>query len=370
MRPIPFLFALALLGSSLAITATEPEKTESASPETSDKSAPAPPFMAGEEFPLEGLPTKWLRGATIASMDPGIAYVVTRWDTRGRRVAPGHNIIRPITEVGPHPRLQGLVLFAGDDISTERLERRLSYPSQQNDLPLADARSTDNPTSRLWLSRMATPDINTVVVRNARVVWAGNGFDLEAEALRPFLVDDFDYKKYVAQKAQSDALAKKQLNLIVKEYPAAARAGEKERVDAILAELQATENLHPFIGMRLHDALFQRALEADDIPGALATMQAMVGAYPESKEVYSWAHKVINSSEPVLQPGQAQAGRAAAKVAELRNDHVSIHWWRAAAEHFLKAGDKKAALEALEAAEKSSDTYKKLQTYRGVKKSD
>ncbi len=367
MRPTLIACTAALLGSAVFITAAEPTTatTTDAAAATTEAAAqekPAP-FAAGDAFPIDALPTTWLRGEPVRSMEPGITYVITRWNTRGFRIAPGHNIADTLAEIGPHPRLRPIVIFEGDTIPREKLDRLLAYPSHRNTLPLADATAADNPTSRLWLPRMADSDLNTVVVRDARVVWAGNGFDLEPETLTPFLTEEFNYEKYASEKTARDARIQVQVKLILKDYPAAVRAKDTQRADAILAELKAEKNLHPFIGMRLYDALFQRALTAGDIPGALAAMQAMVDAYPNDKGVQSWAHKVINSSEPVLEPGQAQAGRAAARVAELRDDPISIQWWRSAAKHFLNAGDKPAALTALESAEKSSDTYKKLQTY-------
>ncbi len=361
MHPNLILFTAALLGTAVSTTAAEPV-TDAPPSEVAAEQIPAA-FAAGDAFPIDALPTLWLRGEPIRSMEPGIAYVITRWNTRGFRAAPGHNLTDTLAATGPNPRLQPIVVFSGDTIPREKLERLLAYPSHRNTLPLADASAADNPASRLWLPRMAKSDLNTVVVRDARVVWAGNGFDLEPETLAPFLTDDFDYQQYTRDKAARDARIKVLATLIIKDYPAALRAKDSERADAILAELKAEKDLHPFIGMRFYDALFQRALTAGDIPGALAAMQAMVDAYPNEKGVQSWAHKVINSSEPVLQPGQAQAGRAAARVAELRDDAVSLQWWRSASNHFLNAGDKPAALAALESAEKSSATYKKLQTY-------
>ncbi len=371
MRPTLIACTAALLGSAVFTTAAESTTATTtdaaAATETPAQEQPAS-FAAGDAFPIAALPTTWLRGEPIRTMEPGITYVITRWNTRGPGAAPGYNLTKTLAEIGPQPRLQPLVIFAGDDIPREKLERLLAYPSHRNALPLADATVADNLTSRLWLPRMAKSDLNTVVVRDARVVWAGNGHDLGPETLTPFLTEDFDYEKYTAEKAVRDARIQVLATLILKDYATALREGNTERADAILAELKAEPNLHPFIGMRLYDALFQRALTAGDIPGALAAMHAMVDAYPDEKGVQSWAHKVINSSEPVLAPGQAQAGRAAARVAELRNDAASIQWWRAAASHFLNAGDKPAALAALESAERSSETYKKLQTYLAAEK--
>lgn len=360
MYPILSLLAVALFSTAIS-TAAEP----AASAKTTAK---ATAFKAGDPFPTEGLPTTWLRGKPVRSMDNGIAYVITRWNTRGFRVAPGHNIVSALEEVGSHPRIQAMVLFENDDIPREKLDRLLAYPSHRNTLPLADATVPENLAAELWLSRMMGSRINTVVVRDGRVLWAGSGFDLKKETLLPFLSEKFSYEQYEKDQAAYKARLQELMQLIMKDYPAAMQEQNTARADAILEELKAEENLHPFIGMRLYDALFQRELNAKDIPGALATMQAMVDAYPNEKGVHSWAHKVINSCEPTLLPGQAQSGRAAARVAELRDDHISIHWWRSAAEHFLKAGDKPAALAALESAEKASKTYKRLQTYLAAEK--
>ena len=365
IRPTYLLFGAAACVCVIlpATAAPEPAATEQKNPATTA-------FEPGDAFPADGLPSQWLRGTPVTKFEPGIAYVITLWNTRSLgKLAPGGKVIDEINEIGPNPALKSIVLLISDPISDEALKKRLSYPSQTNDLPLADVRQSDSPTAKLWLSRMSGPNLDTFVVRDGRVVWAGGGYDLKTEDLRTFAAEDFNYDTYLAAKTASDDRTRELSSLILKEYGEAVKAGNTDRADAIIAELQAEKNLHPFLGMRLYDALCQKALEINDVPAALGTMQAMADAYPQEEAVQSWAHKMIVNSEPMFALGQAQAGRAAAKVAELRNDGASIRWWRAAADHFLAAGDKEAALAALESAEKSSQSYKDLERYRAGAKS-
>lgn len=331
---------------------------------------PTTTFAPGDAFPSEGLPDQWVRGTAIKSLENGTAYLITLWSPHGfNKPAPGNYVQSAIAELGEHPRLKTIALFATPGIDPEWLDRRLSLPSQQNAIPLADANDPESAVARLWTSRLSN-SVNTIVVRDQQVVWAGNGYDLDAEELQPFLTEEFSYEASLKAKETRNAHIRHQLTLISKDYPAALQAKDSARADAILKELDEDPDLHPFIGMRLYDALTGQALQAEKPVEALGFTEQMMERYPNEKSVQSWAHKTINNNDSLVELGQALSARAALRVAQLRHDRVSQAWWRAAADHFLKAGDKQSALTTLEEAEKHSESYQRLLRYQAASKAN
>ncbi len=208
---------------------------------------------------------------------------------------------------------------------------------------------------------------NTLVVRDGRVLWVGEGGDLSADTLKPFLKPGFDYDTHVKEKAAYDARTGELLALLVKGLPAASKANDEAKVAEILETLEKEPNLHPFLFQRLRDTKCGIAFGKGDIAGAVAEMQKLADKEPDNAATQSWVHKVIMSTEAMNKPGIKLAAEAAARVAQLKEGDMARAWWEASAEHRLALGDKAAALAALEEAEKQSDPYRRLQAMKSAK---
>jgi len=331
--------------------------------------AAAKPFGPGDPFPVEGLPADWVRGEPVRRFEPGVAYVIAFWNTRtwGKR-APGYNIENSVASFANHPRLKCLVLYAQDDLPREKLAVRLGYPSQQTPFPVGMANKPDDPAVRLWLARMPRDERgmghNTLVVRDGIVLWTGDGTDLSAETLAPFVAAEFDFKIWQEQRAASDARIKELWNVLAKEVPAADEAGDTACGEALLDTLEAEPNLHPFLYQRLRDHRAMRALKRGDVAGALAEMRKLAVKYPDDKRAQSWVHKVVSQVPELRDPGTTLCAEAAARAGELTGGDAGAEWLQVAAGHWQTAGDDAKALAALEAAEKMTTRYRRLEAYR------
>ncbi len=366
-------FLLPLLAAALAPLASAAEPAAPAAPATAAPT-PAPeaeaPYKAGDAAPAGLLPAVWVRGEPVKAFEPGVTYVIATWNTvGGHAFAPGYNLRRALEPLKGEKSLRTFIVFLNDDIAADKLAKRLARPSQQTPFPLGHA--TPGSVCEKAFARLRGGDrmrqANTLVVRDGRVLWVGEGGDLSADTLTPFLKPGFDYDTHVKEKAAYDARTGELLALLVKGLPAASKANDEAKVAEILETLEKEPNLHPFLFQRLRDTKCGIAFGKGDIAGAVAEMQKLADKEPDNAATQSWVHKVIMSTEAMNKPGMKLAAEAAARVAQLKEGDMARAWWEASAEHRLALGDKAAALAALEEAEKQSDPYRRLQAMKSAK---
>ena len=353
---------LAALAAPVATFAAEPAPAAEAASEPKA-------FAAGEPASDALLPSDWIRGEPIRRFEPGHTYVLTTWNTvGGHDFAPGYNLTREMTPVKNIATIHPIVLFMQDDISAEKLAKRLAYPSQMTPYPIA--RVKDGSPALEQYSRLGRDERrqqNTLVVRDGRIVWTGNGFDISASQLRDFSAPDFNYDRYVEQQAQKGARMKDAMKKISGDCHEALKNKDYAKASAILDEIETRPDLDSFIYSRLRDMRCGIALERNDIPGAIAEMDKLSEKFPDNDAVQSWVHKMITQTEEMNTPGQALAAKAASRVAAAKSGDMARAWWEAAANHYENSGDKKAALKALESAEREAGPYTRLQAMKAGK---
>lgn len=359
----PFFSAAALLASP-CVRADVPAAPASSG---ADDAASAEPFKAGESAPPALLDAPVLLGAPAKSFEPGVAHVITFWNTvGGHPFAPGYNLSRALSGLPAGAPVRPLVVMVGDEITPEKLAKRLALPSQKT--PYAMIRvAPGSEAERAYARLKGSPGgerVNTLIVRDGRIVWVGEGHNLESDALLAFTKPGFEYERYVTEKAAYDARTKELLTMFVKELPAVSKEGNTARVEEILATLENEPNLHPFLYQRLRDTRCFQAVGKGDIPGALAEMRKLADKYPESASTQAWVHKVIMSTEALNKPGAELAALVASRVARAKSGEMSVAWWKAAAKHRRDTGDKAGALAALEEAERRTGPYLRLDAMR------
>lgn len=327
------------------------------------------PFKSGDSAPAALLAAPAVRGEAPTAFKPRETYVITTWNTvGGHNFAPGYNIARTMAKLPADTAVCPLVVMLDDDITPEKLAKRLARPSQQSPFPvirLTPGTEAERTYARLRGADSKQDETNTLVVRDSRIIWLGSGHNLDDGTLKELTATGFDYDKYIVAKAAYDARTKELMNLFFKELPAADKAGDTAKVEAGLTLLENEPNLHPFLYQRLRDARCMIAMEKGDIPTALAEMQKLADKYPNEDAVQSWVHKMVTTNEPLTKLGSALAAAAASRVAQLRKGENAAEWWQAAAEHLQSIGDKAGALAALEQAERQSGPYRRLAAMRG-----
>lgn len=361
-----FLFPL-FSASLLAAACARAEVPSAPASSVADEAAEVEPFKAGESAPAALLAAPALLGEPAKSFEPGVAHVITLWNTvGGHPFAPGYNLTRALSGLPAGAPVRPLVVMSGDEIAPEKLAKRLALPSQKT--PYAMIRvSRGSEAERAYARLKGSPGserVNTLIVRDGRIVWVGEGHNLESDALVAFTKPGFEYERYVVEKAAYDARTKELLTLFVKELPAASKAGNAARAEEILATLENEPNLHPFLYQRLRDTRCFQAVDKGDIPGALAEMRKLAEKYPDSASTQAWVHKIIMSTEPLSKPGAELAAIAASRVARAKSGEMSVAWWQAAAKHRRDIGDKAGALAALEEAQRRSGPYRRLVAMR------
>lgn len=361
------LLSSALLLLALAPLAPAESGTAPATPPAPAAEAPAVTFKPGDAAPAEILPTAWLRGTPVKALAPGVAYVFTSWNTvGGHKYAPGYNISRTLKPFAGNPAVLGVVTLRHDDSPPERLLKRLSYPSQQT--PFAIGRATPGAAGDRILDGLYDDKqhggAGTVIVRDGRIVWIGDGMELQSEELTAFAAPAFNFEQYVAAKAAKDARTKIHITRLMKEIPAARKAGEDQRVESMLADIESDQDLHPFVFSRVCDARCAAALAKGDTAGAIAAMKKLADKYPDESTIQSWVHKIISSTESLTKAGAPLAEQAATRVARLKEGDLARAWWHAAAQLRRASGDKPGALAALIEAEKASEPMTRLASMR------
>ncbi len=353
----------------VAESAAPPPAAKAASPAVTD-SETAPPAVGGTLDAGGFARLEWLQGPAVGAWEPGKLHLIDLWippapgpagfdqKTRGPLGQAKKRLGKLLEDPAFRPAV--VVVFGSPEVRARAVEV-LRRPAFRTPHPVA----LDDGTVMGWMEALNIRSLPAcLLVKDGRLLWAGEAGDLDPETVGAMLRPDYDPAKAAARKEAAKAQWKR-----LKDAMELAKARKFDEAEAAYKELTAAPDGSAGLRMMAYEGCFGIAFQRGGAAAGLAVLQEALDRQPENGFVAERVFKYVTGTEALKDAGRPLAIRAATAMAAAHADdpdYAAACWGSCVGPLREEGGDKAGAGEAYRKGLAVSSACRRLQELRAA----